>query len=158
MKVNQKQLAEILGVSDRTILSWQNKGMPHQKRAKNGESNQYDTVEVVNWLKTQNRENEDLRQAQARLSCHRADILAAKNAKFQASHVSRAALESQLEAVSGWIHRKLDEFPAKIAPVAFQAKDKGLPMVSEVLRLAVYDLLTDLAEGAMSEADFSDPL
>lgn len=48
--VNKRELAEIMGVSQRTVSEWQGKGMPVALFAdKRGLENQYDTAAVVEW-------------------------------------------------------------------------------------------------------------
>lgn len=47
--VNKRRLAEIMGVSQRTVTDWQNKGMPVRHLADRGHENQYDTAEVIEW-------------------------------------------------------------------------------------------------------------
>lgn len=47
--VNKRQLAEIMGVSQRTVTDWQQKGMPVRHLADRGHDNQYDTAEVIEW-------------------------------------------------------------------------------------------------------------
>lgn len=49
-KVNQTELAEIVGVSDVTLWQWQKEGMPIAVRNLRGLSNQYDTGEVIQWI------------------------------------------------------------------------------------------------------------
>jgi DNA-binding transcriptional MerR regulator len=48
-KVNQTELAEILGVTDVTIWEWQKQGLPIEAQTARGEANRYDTAAVINW-------------------------------------------------------------------------------------------------------------
>lgn len=52
-KVQKKELAEILGVSEKTLTTWQKNGMPIEVQGGRGQSNTYDTEEVINWVVTQ---------------------------------------------------------------------------------------------------------
>jgi phage terminase Nu1 subunit (DNA packaging protein) len=47
--VSKKELAEIVGVSERTLSDWQEKGMPIKVHTSRGLANEYDTSEVFNW-------------------------------------------------------------------------------------------------------------
>ena len=47
--VNKKELSEIIGVSERTLTDWQDKGMPIKVDAGRGKSNEYDTQDVIEW-------------------------------------------------------------------------------------------------------------
>ena len=49
-KVNQTELAEIVGVSDVTLWAWQKEGMPVDVRNTRGQSNVYDTADVMQWM------------------------------------------------------------------------------------------------------------
>lgn len=49
MKVNKKQLADIVGVSERTLTEWQEEGLPIARKGMRGEENEYDTAVVFTW-------------------------------------------------------------------------------------------------------------
>ncbi len=50
MIVNKNQLAEIVGVSERTLTDYQQDGMPIQSIGGRGIENQYDSAKVIEWL------------------------------------------------------------------------------------------------------------
>lgn len=47
--VNQRELAEVFGVSHQTMANWQREGMPVLKQGENGQENQYATAAVIEW-------------------------------------------------------------------------------------------------------------
>ncbi|BAK75401.1 phage terminase small subunit gpNu1 [Pseudogulbenkiania sp. NH8B] len=47
--VNKRDLAQIIGVSERTLTEWQREGMPMVLASGRGSSNQYDTAAVIAW-------------------------------------------------------------------------------------------------------------
>ena len=49
MIANKKQLADIFGVTDRTITDWEGAGLPIESRPGRGISNQYDTAKCIEW-------------------------------------------------------------------------------------------------------------
>jgi phage terminase Nu1 subunit (DNA packaging protein) len=49
LHVNKKQLAEILGKSERTLTEWQKDGMPIEHEGDRGEANVYDTEKCIAW-------------------------------------------------------------------------------------------------------------
>lgn len=49
MIVNKNQLADIMGVSERTLTEWQDADMPIEVVGGRGLENQYDTAKVVGW-------------------------------------------------------------------------------------------------------------
>lgn len=50
MRVNQRQLSDVLGVSTVTLTEWQRGGMPMVEREKNGLENEYETGQVIAWM------------------------------------------------------------------------------------------------------------
>lgn len=48
--VNKRDLSDIIGVSERTLTDWQHDGLPVQYSGERGESNQYDTEQVISWM------------------------------------------------------------------------------------------------------------
>lgn len=49
MRCNKKELAGILGVTERALTLWQDEGMPIAKKGRRGVSNEYDTGTVIDW-------------------------------------------------------------------------------------------------------------
>lgn len=47
--VNKRELAEILGKSERALTDWQADGLPVERAGERGESNRYDTERVIQW-------------------------------------------------------------------------------------------------------------
>lgn len=47
--VSKRELSEILGVSERTLTDWQQKGMPIKVHTTRGLANEYDTADVFRW-------------------------------------------------------------------------------------------------------------
>ena len=48
-QVKKAELAEIIGVSERTLTTWQKNGMPISYDGRRGEANLYDTENVIAW-------------------------------------------------------------------------------------------------------------
>ena len=49
MIVNKNQLADVMGVSERTLSEWQEDGLPIKSVGGRGMENQYETAEVIEW-------------------------------------------------------------------------------------------------------------
>ncbi|XKE45741.1 terminase small subunit [Halomonas organivorans] len=49
-EVNKRALSETLGISERSLTEWQQKGMPVLHSAGRGASNRYSPVEVIGWM------------------------------------------------------------------------------------------------------------
>lgn len=48
--VNKRQLADIVGVSERTLTEWQDGGLPIELVGGRGVDNQYETAKVIEWM------------------------------------------------------------------------------------------------------------
>jgi phage terminase Nu1 subunit (DNA packaging protein) len=133
MKVNKKQLAEILGVTQKTITNYQSQGLPFEDNER-GVANVYDTKEVIRWFVERElnrrygasgdvRERLDKDYEQARLAKAQADGKEIENKIKQGelapvelltqvlSHVS-AQTASILESIPQKVKRQLPELPA----------------------------------------------
>src|SRR3990172_6651377 len=49
MIVNKHQMADVMGVSERTLSEWQEDGLPIKSVGGRGMDNQYETAEVIEW-------------------------------------------------------------------------------------------------------------
>lgn len=49
MIVNKKTIAEIFGVTERTVTDWEQAGLPIESRPGRGISNEYDSVKCIDW-------------------------------------------------------------------------------------------------------------
>ena len=47
--VNKRGLADVLGLTERTLTEWQDEGLPIQARGERGQEHAYDTAEVIAW-------------------------------------------------------------------------------------------------------------
>ena len=47
--VNKRELAELLGISERALTDWQSDGMPIARRGERGEENAYDLSAIMDW-------------------------------------------------------------------------------------------------------------
>lgn len=83
MICNKKQLAEILGKSERTLTDWQDQGMPIRLKVGRGGSNQYSTADVIEWMiqrALSGEKQESSRERRDRLEADRIEFLLAKEA------------------------------------------------------------------------------
>ena len=81
MLVNKRELAEIVGKSERTLTTWSKQGMPVEVASDRGKAHQFDTAKVIDWM-IQNEINRmtlsddgvyDLTAERARLAHHQAN-------------------------------------------------------------------------------------
>lgn len=71
--VNQRELAEILGKTQMTILEWQRQGLPVKSRGGNGRENEYDTAAVLTWCVERERQRVTVETPKDRLARLQAD-------------------------------------------------------------------------------------
>src|SRR5258706_14361418 len=48
--VNQRELSEITGTSQVSLWNWKKEGMPVVRSGENGQEDQYDTAQVIDWM------------------------------------------------------------------------------------------------------------
>ncbi|BDH46400.1 protein convertase [Salmonella enterica subsp. enterica serovar Choleraesuis] len=136
MEVNKKQLADIFGVTVRTIQNWQEQGMPVARGGGKGNEVLYETSAVIGWYAERDAalENEKLRKEveelrivseselqpgtieyeRHRLTRAQADAQELKNAKDSAEAVETAFCTFVLSKVAGEIAGILDGIPLSV--------------------------------------------
>lgn len=79
--VNKKELAQIVGITERTLTEYQKAGMPMVSDGGRGSANQYDTGEVIKWLveRAINGKQESARERLDRIRADREEINFAKD-------------------------------------------------------------------------------
>ncbi|GAB5451824.1 MAG: hypothetical protein Hals2KO_21520 [Halioglobus sp.] len=151
MEVNKVELAEIFGVDERTLTRWQHKGMPIRMKGRRGESNTYETKEVIAWLLAREKDNEK-ESAKERLDRLRGDYEEIKIAK----ELGQLAPPEDYERVFGGMVESANEellnFTDTLIATAKSLHNIDIPAqlveskIEEViLRLSNYDAF-DIAE------------
>lgn len=92
-KVNQTQLAEILGVSDVTLWEWQKQGLPIAGRGDRGQENSYDTAAVIAWMIEREVRKVSTETQRDRLARLQADVLEIELAEKKNTLVPAAEIE-----------------------------------------------------------------
>lgn len=162
MNVNQKKLAAIFGVSERTIRNWEKEGMP-------APGNEYDTAAVIRWYV--DRDNElvngklmkevaDLRAAgetdlvpgtidyeRYRLTRAQADAQELKNLLVDSTLIESEACAFVLAKIAGNISTVLSSFPLSLQRQFPELTPKHIDYMK-----------TLLAEGSNACVDFVDSL
>lgn len=150
--VNKRELALILGVSERSLTEWQRNGLPIALDAGRGASNQYDTANVIAWMiarELSGAAKETHRERLDRLQGDKIemDLAKARGVLVPIEEVEPAIAQFVLDAVA-----VLEGLPEKYAPI-LDAAD-GLD--------AIYAALVDMKDQirkVLSEYEFrqSDP-
>lgn len=153
--VTKIQLAEILGVSDRTLTTWQKNGLPIKVDGARGEANKYDTEDVIEWMIARDvnaaiggtgggSEKYDYETERARLTFHQANKVALEEELLRGSSILATDVEAFQSKMISAFRAKCLSLPTKTAPRLAYIDD--LAEIEAELRTAVYDTLTELSE------------
>lgn len=135
MYCNKTDLAEILGVSERTLTDWQDEGMPIVARGERGQANAYDTVAVITWM-----EAREIAKARASTPRDRLDLARERLVRIEIADKERKLVPMDEMrrlfdlAVIVW-REKLLQLPARFA---------HLPEVRAFAETAVEEAIAEL--------------
>ena len=146
MKVNKTKLAEIFGVSQKTLTEWQKDGLPVEDRGGKGQSNTYDTGECIAWRfnSLMTGDGFDFNKERARKEKESADKLEMEN------EVTRGALVLSTEVSQAWgeefsrVKNKLMAAPPKIAPLMVAIKTPA--EAQEIIKKVIIEALNELSK------------
>ena len=143
LQVNKAELAAILGISERSLTDWQKEGMPIVHVGERGESNQYDTEQVIAWwiereLKKVREESprDELYRSQKRL----ADLQIAEQER---TLVPIAEVEPAYERLVLAARQRLLQMPSRLAHELEAVA--GAENKRALLEEAIDQVLTELA-------------
>jgi phage terminase Nu1 subunit (DNA packaging protein) len=156
MIVTKSELAEILGVSERTLSTWQQEGLPIENQQHQG--NTYHTVKVIDWLKQHhanrltesNGEILDLEAEKARLTKAQADAAELKLAEQKRQLLDANEVQAVWENNIMACRAKLLSLPSKIAPVV--ANETSTPIIESTIRDALYEALDELSRSEFDDS------
>ena len=108
MNLNQQQLAETFGVSDRIIRQWQNEGLPLDLQAHGG--NRYRLRDCIEWV-VQRRVGNDLIFEKTRLARFQAD-----KTELETKLLQQKLLQTNLVNITWGMFRQDLEKPVRAIP------------------------------------------
>ena len=118
MNLNQQQLAETFGVSDRTIRQWQNEGLPVELQAHGG--NRYRLSDCIEWV-VRRRFGNELSYEKTRLTAEMAT-----KTELETKRLQQELLQTNLVNITwGMFHQDLEEKVRAIDRGTATAKDLG---------------------------------
>lgn len=153
--VNQRELAEIVGVSNNTIAAWRSEGMPCLATAdKKGSSSRYDTEAVIDWLRhrsagANDEETINGRYEQARLTKLKADNEALDVAQKEGTLIEAAAVAGVWDRLLGNFRSRLLSMPSALADELAPLSDPR--EVQAVLKVTINQVLEELANADVDE-------
>jgi phage terminase Nu1 subunit (DNA packaging protein) len=143
VKVNRRQLSEIIGITERQLVNWALEGMPVEKRAeKKGQSNVYDTVKVIKWLRerdTKEKPVDDFGKSKARLTAAQADKVELERDELQGALVRRELVVERLSDLFTGVRQRLLAIPRSLG-------SRVDPDTRGVIKDEIIDSLSQIAD------------
>ena len=120
MNLNQLQLAETFGVSDRTIRQWQNEGLPVENQAHGG--NCYRLSDCIEWV-VRRRFGNELIFEKTRLARFQADKTEVEIRFLQLQLLNSVDVEYTWSTIRDELHEQVDTIPQQITPALLQQRN-----------------------------------
>lgn len=153
--VNQRELAELLGVTSNTIAAWRSEGMPCLATAdKKGAASRYDVEEVFAWQKARSArsgstDDIDAKYEQARLTKAKADNEELDRALKEGSLIEAAVVEEAWTRMLGNFRARLLSLPAALADELAVIEEPR--EVQAVIKVYINQALDELANSDVEE-------
>ena len=154
--VNKTELSEIIGVSQRTLTTWQKNGMPIAMDGTRGTENLYDTEEVIQWMiqrEIQRRiadhggdEDQwfDYEKERARLTHHQANIAALDEQVKEGRLIPAEVVQGAWDDFVAAFRAKTLSIPTKTAHHFITLSD--LNQIQDCLKEHLNEALAELAD------------
>ena len=120
MNLNQQQLAQTFGVSDKTIRQWQNEGLPVEKQAHGG--NRYRLSDCIEWV-VRRRFGNDLIFEKTRLTKAQADKTEVEIRLLQLQLLNSFDVESTWSTIRDELREEVETIPQRITPALLQQRN-----------------------------------
>lgn len=153
MRVNKKQLAEIVGYTEATLTKWQKDGLPIAYSGKIGESNEYETADVIKWMirrevgkLTVGEDGEvyDYDSERARLTHHQADKAKLEKELLKGQAIATEKVVAVQCSMLGAFRSKMLSLPTKTAGKVQNLFE--LAEIEDCLRSEVDEALSELSD------------
>lgn len=149
--VNKRDLAEIIGVSERALTDWQREGLPVVYSGERGESNQYDTEQVIAWMIARELAKVQVESQKDRLSRLQGDKVELEIAEKRGQLVPVEHIEPAWNAMVTSARSFLRSQPDRLAHL-LEVTD-GVDAKRDLLMEAFDDALRKLSEYEPAESD-----
>lgn len=146
--VNKAELAKTLGRSERNLTELQKEGLPVKKIRERGQSNDYDTADVINWLiKRASDTSGAMEKAKLRLTVAQADKAELEADELRGSLIRLDDMKTAWLNVFGSFRARILGMPARLTPQIAALRD----------HVKINNLLTDYCHEALNELAQYDP-
>ena len=154
--VNKTELSEIIGVSQRTLTTWQKNGMPIAVDGTRGTENLYDTEEIIQWMihrELQRRISDhggdeaelyDYEMERARLTHHQANIASLDEQVKEGKLIPSEIVETAWVDFVAAFRAKTLSIPTKAAHHFITLSD--LNQIQDCLKEHLNEALSELSE------------
>jgi phage terminase Nu1 subunit (DNA packaging protein) len=150
MRVTRDGLADVVGVTGKTITRWLDEGLPRRVSGAPGHPDEYDTGEVIRWMiaRETGAKDEDgnvinFDAERARLTKEQADKTAMQNEVMRGNLLDGRAVAEHWGTVIVNAKTRLLSIPTKAAPMLLGAKT--MPQAREIVERFIIEVLNDLA-------------
>ena len=154
VSVSQIELAALLGVTPKTIRSWQRAGMPVEQRGRRGVASRYSVADCVEWAiqraEAQARampDDADFEQARARKVAAEAGLAEIALAKARGEVVELDTAAKAVGAALATTRARLLQIGAKVAPQADLQPDEAT--LQALLDDAIHEAIEPISGGAL---------
>ena len=140
--IGQEQIAEVFGVAPKTIVEWQEHGLPIAQRGSPGIPSEYETESCINWLVEREVKKVQNERPQDRLARVQADKIEMENAEKRGLLIPADQLEPKLRAAMIAAREHWRNEPARLAR---EVPGKPIKDIEEMLATAFDGFLVKLS-------------
>lgn len=157
VQVTQIELAELLGVTPKTIRAWERQGCPIEEKGKRGRPSRYSVAEVVRWREEQVRlaaagdlSAMDMEEARRRKLAAEAAAAELALARERDEVVAIEIVAKEVGAALAACRSRLLQVGAKVAPQCELTPDAA--SVKELIDDAIFEALDEISGNAVEYA------
>jgi phage terminase Nu1 subunit (DNA packaging protein) len=106
--VLKTELAAILGKTIKTLVIWQNEGMPYFEASSTGKGNTYNTAEVISWMiRRETKSGPDVNTERAKLAAAQTESAYLRNEERKGNLVTLETAKAVVERAAFAIRQKI---------------------------------------------------
>lgn len=145
----REAIANIFGVTVKTIHEWHDQGLPIASRGSPGVPSEYDTEACIKWRVDRELGKVQAERPQDRLARVQADKIERENTKRRRVLIPADQLEPKLRAALVYARKLWGDKPARLAR---DISDKPVKEIEELLAVEFDDFLVKLSSWPMDQA------
>lgn len=147
MIVNRTKLAEIFGVSQKTITDWEAKDMPCEEKNTTRKGNKYDTVKCIEWRFSNltGEKDIDYNEERARKTKEEADKLERERKREEGETLRTEDVIEWVKSGDQKVRTKLLSIPSRCSPLVVGQKPSE---IENILEGVIYEALSELSDQA----------